>query len=227
MAKGKYQQWLTEEGLTKLAGWARQGLTDEQIAHNMGITPRTLYKWKTAHGQIGQALIKEKEVVDFEVENALFKRAIGASYTVDKTYTLIEIDPETLALNRKKYSNQYKLDHPEATEEEIKDTTIEHIPAQQKIQTAEYVKQQPADVTAQQFWLRNRKPKQYRDQSFASLNEAQAEKAKQDARKARAEADMAEAKAKAYRKPDGEAGGLNAILAAIDTSAEEAKHGDD
>ena len=32
MAKGKYEYWLTPEGLLKLEGWARDGLTDEQIA---------------------------------------------------------------------------------------------------------------------------------------------------------------------------------------------------
>ena len=43
MANGKYEQWLEPEGLTLLEGWARDGLTDEQIANNMGIVPSTLY----------------------------------------------------------------------------------------------------------------------------------------------------------------------------------------
>lgn len=46
MAKGKYQRWLEPDGLTLLEGWARDGLTDEQIAHNMGISTATLYDWK-------------------------------------------------------------------------------------------------------------------------------------------------------------------------------------
>lgn len=29
MAKGKYEHWLTPEGLLKIEGWARDGLTDE------------------------------------------------------------------------------------------------------------------------------------------------------------------------------------------------------
>lgn len=37
MAKGKYEYWLSDEGLTLLEGWARDGLTDEQISKNMGI----------------------------------------------------------------------------------------------------------------------------------------------------------------------------------------------
>ena len=31
MAKGKYEHWLTMEGLLELEGWARDGLTDEQV----------------------------------------------------------------------------------------------------------------------------------------------------------------------------------------------------
>lgn len=46
MAKGKYQEWTSQEGLVKLEGWARDGLTDEQIARNAGINPATLYVWK-------------------------------------------------------------------------------------------------------------------------------------------------------------------------------------
>ena len=46
VAKGKYQKWLEPEGLLLLEGWARDGLTDEQIAHNMGVTAKTLYEWK-------------------------------------------------------------------------------------------------------------------------------------------------------------------------------------
>ena len=46
MAKGKYQEWLEPDGLLLLEGWARDGLSDEQIAHNMGIVTSTLYDWK-------------------------------------------------------------------------------------------------------------------------------------------------------------------------------------
>ena len=45
MAKGKYHEWLTEEALARLQGWKRNGLTDEQIAKNIGISTVTLYDW--------------------------------------------------------------------------------------------------------------------------------------------------------------------------------------
>ena len=93
MAKGKFQRWLEPDGLLLLEGWARDGLTDEQIATNCGITATTLYDWKNRFPKISEALKKGKEVVDIQVENALLKRALGYRYeevTREKT-----LDPET------------------------------------------------------------------------------------------------------------------------------------
>ena len=81
MAKGKYEYWLTEDGLTLLEGWARDGLTDEQLAHNCGITAATLYEWKNRFPEISEALKKGKEVVDYEVENALLNKALSGDIT--------------------------------------------------------------------------------------------------------------------------------------------------
>ena len=78
--RGKYHEWLTDEGLLKLEGWARDGLVDEQIAKNMDIAPSTLYEWKKKYSDISEALKKGKEVVDRQVENALLKRALGYKY---------------------------------------------------------------------------------------------------------------------------------------------------
>ena len=75
--KGKYARWLEKDGLLLLAAWARDGLIDEQIAHNCGISAGTLYDWKKRFPQIAEALKKGKAVVDVQVENALLKRALG------------------------------------------------------------------------------------------------------------------------------------------------------
>lgn len=80
MAKGKYQEWLTKEGLLRLQGWTRDGLTDEQIATNMGITDSTFYEWKKKYPDISEALKEGKDVVDRQVENALLKSALGYKY---------------------------------------------------------------------------------------------------------------------------------------------------
>ena len=84
MARGKFEYWLTEDGLTLLEGWARDGLTDAQMAGNMRINPATLYDWKLKYPQISQALKKGKEVVDIQVENALLKRALGYDFQEEK-----------------------------------------------------------------------------------------------------------------------------------------------
>lgn len=80
MAKGKYQEWLTPEGLLKIEGWARDGLVDKQIAANIGVSERTFTDWKSKYSAISSALKKGKEVVDRQVENALLKRALGYEY---------------------------------------------------------------------------------------------------------------------------------------------------
>lgn len=77
----KYEEWLTYEGLIQIEGWARDGLTDKQIASNMGISRDTLIQWKKKYSDISDTLKKGKEVVDREVENALLKRALGYTYT--------------------------------------------------------------------------------------------------------------------------------------------------
>lgn len=81
MAHGKYEYWRTSDGLILLEGWARDGLTDEQLAEKIGIAVSTLYDWKNKFLDISEALKKGKEIVDMEVENALLKRALGYSYT--------------------------------------------------------------------------------------------------------------------------------------------------
>jgi len=81
MAKGKFEKWLDADGLILLQGWARDGLTEEQIAQNMGISVRTLSTYKKQHFPILQALKKGKEVVDFAVENSLLKKALAGDVT--------------------------------------------------------------------------------------------------------------------------------------------------
>lgn len=115
----KFKDWLEGDGLLKLEGWARDGLTDEQISRNMGIAYSTFREWKKKYSAFSAVLKRTKDVVDREVENALFKRAMGYKYD-EVTYE---------------------------RGEEVKRVTKEVAP----------------DTTAQIFWLKNRKPAEWRD----------------------------------------------------------------
>ena len=119
----KYTEWITEEGLLKIEGWARDGLTDKQIAENMGVAERTFTDWKKKFSAISAVLKKGKEVIDRQVENALLKRALGYEY-VETTKELTDLG-----------------------------LTV----------TKQVTKQVSPDTTAQIFWLKNRKPKEWRD----------------------------------------------------------------
>ena len=76
----KYTEWLTREGLLKIEGWAKDGLIDEQIAKNMGIAYSTFKEWKKKFPDLSDVLKRSKEVVDREIENALFESAKGFVY---------------------------------------------------------------------------------------------------------------------------------------------------
>lgn len=129
MAKGEYEYWLTEDGLILLSGWARDGLTNQQIAHNMGIHYKTLEKWKSKYDSINSALKKNKEIADREVENALKKSAEG--------YDVVE----------------------EIWERQFNSKTGDF----EMVLTKKVKKHIPPSNTAQIFWLKNRRPQQWRD----------------------------------------------------------------
>ena len=135
MAKGKYAEWLKPDGLLKLEAWARDGLTDEQIAKNLDIRRETLYDWKKKYPNISNALKHGKEVVDIQVENALLQKALGIKETIKKPIKIKEV----LYDDGKRIS---EIERIEYADEEI------------------YV---PPDTTAQIFWLKNRKPAEWRD----------------------------------------------------------------
>lgn len=62
------------------ANLAAQGATDREIAEELEISERTLYRWRHAHPEFRQALQVAKEAADERVENALYRRAIGYSF---------------------------------------------------------------------------------------------------------------------------------------------------
>ena len=87
-----------------VAALAKQGLTDTEIAEGIGVSVRTLYRWKAQHPDLLASLKSGKEVADKQVEASLFKRACG--YTArevkqnasgGKAITVKEVGPDTTA----------------------------------------------------------------------------------------------------------------------------------
>lgn len=134
MANSKWDE--IKEKLNMVECWARDGLTDEQISNNLGISTTTFYDYKNKYLEFSEALKRGKEVVDYEVENALLKRALGYEYK------------ETTQESRwNKEKQEYEM-----------------------VVTKEVTKQVAPDTTAQIFWLKNRKPKEWRDKVEGETN---------------------------------------------------------
>lgn len=79
MAKLKWED--VKDKLILVEGWARDGLTNEQIAKNLNIGKTTFYKMLKEYPELSEHLKKGKEVVDYEVENALLKNALEGNIT--------------------------------------------------------------------------------------------------------------------------------------------------
>lgn len=144
MAKGKFEYWLTEDGLMLIEAMARDGLSDEQIAKRCGVTATTLYEWKKRFPEISEALRRGKEIVDIEVENALYKKCIGYNVPVTKHFKLKEIQ------------------YDESTGKKISEV--------EELVEVEETMHIPADTTAQKFWLANRRPDKWREKQQVDVN---------------------------------------------------------
>ena len=82
----KAAPWLTDEGLALVSGWARRGLTNDQMAEAMGIDRSTLLDWRKKYPPLSAAIKTNKDIADVAVENALYKRATGYDYTEETWY---------------------------------------------------------------------------------------------------------------------------------------------
>lgn len=119
----------------QIEGWARDGLTDDQIAHNMGIAYSTLRDWRDKFPALSAALKRGKAPVDIQVENALLKKALGFTVSIKK--------PIKLKTKRQlKDKGTIEEEHIEYADEEV------------------YI---PPDTLAQIYWLKNRRPDKWRD----------------------------------------------------------------
>lgn len=147
MAKSKVEYWLTEEGLTLLKGWARDGLTDKQIADKMHISTSTLYNWKNAHLEILESLKENKEIADYEVAGALYESTKDRYITVK---TPIKV-----------------------REEVVNEQGVKKV--RERIEIVDKQIFVPASTTAQIYWLNNRQPNVWRQKHKTELEKIEAE----------------------------------------------------
>lgn len=134
-AKPKYTEWLTPDGLLRIEGWARDGLSLAQIAHNVGVADSTFRRWKEENEALSAAIKRGNAPVDLEVENAMLKSALGHKETVRKA---IKVKTEKQKVGEGKIVEE----HIEYVDEEV------------------YI---PPQVIAQIFWLKNRRPDKWKD----------------------------------------------------------------
>lgn len=135
----KWEPWLTETGLKRIEGWALDGLSGEQIAGKMHVTPSTFYAWRKKHPDIEAAIQRGRAPVDIDVEHAMLDTAKGGLKTVQvpiKIRTVLE----------KPGGGRKITEHIEYAEKQI------------------YI---PGNPMAQMMWLKNRKPDVWSDKPQA------------------------------------------------------------
>ena len=119
----KYEILLKKDNMLLIAGWLRDGMSIEQICNNLGVSRNAWGEAIHASEEFAWLSTRTKAVVDREVENALYKRAIGYEY--DET------------------TKEYEMGFL------VKKKVVHKV--------------QPPDVAAQIFWLKNKRPADWKD----------------------------------------------------------------
>lgn len=141
MAKGKYKDWLTPDSLLLIKGWARDGLTDKEIADNIGIHVATFCDWKNKYSEFSETIKEGRSPVLVKVEDTFFTKKLQG-------YTVKEVTKE-------------KTIHRDADGNVTGST--EHVRENER-----YI---PPDTTGIIFYLKCRKPETYNDRINVALED--------------------------------------------------------
>lgn len=134
----KYEDFIKHR-LLEVEAWTRDGIKEKEIAKKLGISYSTLREYKKKHAALAKALSINNVVADIIIENALYKRAKGYKYDEVTKELEISIDKDGNPI--------------------IKDGAI----VKNLVITKVVTKEVAGDVGAQQFWLKNRKQKEWKD----------------------------------------------------------------
>lgn len=99
-SKTVYKDWIDGNGLEQVCEWARCGLTDKQIAKNIGVTTVAFYDWKKRFPAFAAAIDKAKSELRIELEKSMFDLAVGKSYVEDVKTIIDPVTGEVLKLER-------------------------------------------------------------------------------------------------------------------------------
>lgn len=124
--------------LEEIAHWCRDGLTEEEICQRLGVSHSSFAEYKKKYPELLDTLKKNKEVADYKVEDSLYMNATGYEYE-EETWERVRVDPPYWSEEEQQYID-YRL-----------------------VLTKTVKKKKHPDTTAQIFWLKNRKPQQWRD----------------------------------------------------------------
>lgn len=134
MAKSKYYTHV-EPNIARIEYWCRDGAIDEEIWTRLKISKTSFYKYQNEHEDFANALKKEKELVDYSVEDSLLKSASGHIQEVRRPFKLKEV---------------YYDENNKRCEKESVAYGIEEV----------YYPPVPASII---FWLKNRMKTKWRD----------------------------------------------------------------
>ena len=142
MAKGKYETHVLPY-LEQIAAMCRNGATDEEIFTKLKISKDAFYRYKKEHKDFYDSLIENKEFADLRVENNLNQNANGYDY-----------EEEVVVMQKEIIYNENGKKAKEIV-----------YPVKVPLK-----KHKESETRAQQFWLQNRKPREWRNQADVNLN---------------------------------------------------------
>lgn len=111
------------------------GLKDTEIAKFFDVKEQTINNWKIKYPEFFESLKKGKLDADGEVVKSLYNRALGSKVTVQQAI---------------KVKNVYYENGKKVSENE-------------DVKVVDLVQEVPPDTTACIFWLKNRRPAEWRD----------------------------------------------------------------
>lgn len=129
--KAKYDFNNDKTTLAKVEELARDGAQDKDIAAYLGFNENYFCTVKEKYPKLNEAIKKGRSPLDFNVENSLFRKCVGYKEKVQKP----------IKVKEKYYDEQGRICERE------------------RVEVVEYEETIFPEVTAQIFWLKNRKPK--------------------------------------------------------------------